>query len=367
MQRAPGGKTLTVIGLGNIGSHLTVQVARMPDVRTVVLVDRDAYSPENIESQQVFRSDLARPKALAQARTLKKIRPELCVVPICDDVRNVPVGRLRADLMLACLDSRVARQYVNEIAWRLSMPWVDAGVRADGMLARVNAYAPDLGGPCLECGWEQQDYDLLEQAYPCSGQATDTTPTGAPASLGALAASLQAIECRKLLDGDLGFAAAGGQILIDLNSRAHYVTSSRRNSQCRFDHRSWEIRELHCDPRCFTLSDLFDHAVREGAQGLLRLAVEGKAFARAVLCPSCGRTRRVLGLLHRLTRRQVTCGCGERMVAAGFDRVRNLERASLGESELALPLGRLGLLPGDVATVRSPERDLHYEMRDGLR
>ncbi|MGB9620633.1 MAG: ThiF family adenylyltransferase, partial [Armatimonadota bacterium] len=190
-------KSVTVVGLGNIGSQLCDLIARMADVGRITLIDKDSYEPWNLTSQQLFRSEVGKPKVAVQCRRLKQIRPDLAIEPIHNDVRYVPLGKLRADVVCTCLDSRIARQHVNEAVWRLGTPWwIDAGVRADGMLVRVNLYSPAYGGPCLECGWGPQDYELIEQVYPC-GQGRRTSPTDGPASLEELVAALQAIECRK--------------------------------------------------------------------------------------------------------------------------------------------------------------------------
>ena len=116
-------------------------------------------------------------------------------------VEAVPLGRLRADAILACVDSRAARQYLNQAARRLGVPLIDAGVQSDGWLARVSVFrsAPDCA--CLECGWDQTDYDAIEQTYPCHPGGEEPAPTNAPAHLGALAAALQVIELQRLLDG----------------------------------------------------------------------------------------------------------------------------------------------------------------------
>ena len=53
------------------------------------------------------------------------------------------------DLIVSCLDSKAARQHVNEIAWRLGTPWIDCGVLGSQSLVRVNAYFPAQGSPCL--------------------------------------------------------------------------------------------------------------------------------------------------------------------------------------------------------------------------
>lgn len=119
---------VTVVGAGgNIGSHLVTHLARMPAVSVVTLIDRDRYEPKNLASQDITIRDVGRPKARVQAERLMRIRPDLRVRAICDTVERVPIGLLRADVVLACLDSLVARQWVNQAAWRLGCCWIDAG------------------------------------------------------------------------------------------------------------------------------------------------------------------------------------------------------------------------------------------------
>ncbi len=57
---------------------------------------------------------------------------------------------------------------MNEIAWRLEVPWIDCGILGSQNLVRVNAYVPSQDAPCLECPWSQEEYALLEQEYLCS-------------------------------------------------------------------------------------------------------------------------------------------------------------------------------------------------------
>jgi adenylyltransferase/sulfurtransferase len=171
----------------------------MSGIGRVTLIDRDTYEKKNLLSQDITPQDVGRSKAAVQARRLRRINPALRVDVIVDAVQNVPLGQLRADIILACLDSRTARQYVNQAAWRLGVLWIDSGVEGRGLLARVNVYVPGPDTPCLECAWDEQDYEALEQTYPCQGETGEPAPTNASSSLGALAASLQAIECQKLL------------------------------------------------------------------------------------------------------------------------------------------------------------------------
>ena len=237
---------VVIVGAGgNIGSHLVPHLARMRQVDRVTLIDRDVYEARNVYAQDITPRDVGKPKAVVQARRLRRIRPSLHVEAISDAVERIPMGTLRSDVILSCLDSRISRQQVSQFAWRLGIPLIDAGVEAGGLLARVNVYVPGRDTPCLECAWDDRDYDALEQTYPCLGHA-EVAATNAPSSLGSLAASLQAIECLKLLDGRADQAVVGKQVLLGRDSSQpirHLISPESQLSIL------WSRSLEHTDPR----------------------------------------------------------------------------------------------------------------------
>lgn len=357
---------IVVVGAGgNIGSHVVAHLARTPSVGRLTLVDRDVYEPKNLISQDIWPGDIGRPKARVQAARLRRIRPDLSVDAVPHAVEAVPLGRLRGDVMLACLDSLRARRTVNEAAWRLGVPWVDAGVQADGLLVRVNVYVPAApDAPCLECAWDERHYAAQETAYPCLGGAGAAAPTNAPSCLGALAGSLQAIECRKLLDGRVAEALVGRQVVLDAAHHRHTVTAFRRNPRCRFDHEVWAIRKTGRRGGNLTIAQALRLGSQAGSGGeAVALRVEGDAIVRKATCAECGRARSVFRLARRLTSSQRTCGrCGGHLVAEGFDMVSEVDAAREPKRLLGRTLKGLGLRPGDVFTLASPAGDIHYEI-----
>ena len=125
-------KTVIVAGSGgNIGSHIVPHLGRMDGVERVMLIDRDRYERKNLNSQDITRADLDRPKAVVQAERLGAIHPAIKTEAVVDDVMNVPLGKLRGLVILGCLDNNAARQYVSEVAWHLGVPFIDAGVIPD--------------------------------------------------------------------------------------------------------------------------------------------------------------------------------------------------------------------------------------------
>lgn len=362
-------KSITVVGAGgNIGSHLTPHLARMPGVGRVTLVDFDVYEEKNLVAQDILPADVGRPKAVVQARRMRAIRPGLDVRPIAQHVERVPRGLLRSDVIIASVDSRIARQSINEIAWRLGCPWIDSGVLGGSeLLARVNVYIPGVDSPCLECAWDQNDYAQLEIRHPCQAEAT-IAATNAPSMLGALSASLAAIECRKLLDGDLDHALAGRQVVLDALHHTHFVTSFRRNRKCLFDHRTWEIQPAGKSARALRLLDLPELASTylEGCEA--EYVSIGLAGERFLLKPFCAkgctlenrRSPEVLGLAGRLPKKWTRCPkCNEPLTPRGWDLADTLPLGTISATTRRRTLASLGFEEGDIFALTTPAGDAH--------
>ena len=142
-------RRLTVVGAGGaVGSHVVPLLARLPGVGRITLVDPDRYEARNLAGQDITPADVGHAKVEVQAQRLRARLPGAEVIALAERVEDVAPGWLRADVMLACVDSRRARQVVNERALALGMPWIDAGLGVlpgGSLLARVAVYAPGPG------------------------------------------------------------------------------------------------------------------------------------------------------------------------------------------------------------------------------
>jgi len=333
---------------GNTGSHLLPHLGRMNGIARLSLVDPDAYTAANLAAQDIESRQVGETKVLAQAARLHAINPSLEVATLVERIEDVPRGLLRGDLLVSCLDSRAARQRVNEIVYRLGVPWIDCGLLGSQNLARVTACLPSADAPCLECPWGQEDYALIEQEYVCGFENVPARPTMASSALGALAAALVAIEIARLFAGDLKASAVGCQITLDAQHHSLVVTRNSRNSKCRFDHRTWRIEPWRCRLASQTVGDTL------AALGSLR--VEGHRFGFALLCPGCGRREESL----RLNRPLAHCTtCGRRMAAPGFEARDRLD-ANLPRECLNLTLAQIGLRAEDVVSAG----DWHYQLKE---
>jgi len=345
-----------VIGCGNIGSFLVLLLIRVMEIVKITLVDFDRYEESNFCSQHIAPSDFGKPKARVLARLARRLNPRLQVVPIVSRLELAPPGLLRGDLILACLDSKESRRCANALAFGLGIPLVDAGIEASASLARVNVYLPSPGQPCLECAWDQRDYAALPVIHPCAVNGHATPPTGAPACLGALAASLQAIECKKILAGD--FSSAGRQILIEAAAHRHFLTGFRFNPQCRCPHKHWDISK-----RRVPLDLPLSQALKLAGRGRANLGFAGMQLARQLACPGCGFARRVVRLDQRLNPREKKCPrCGRELLVSGFHSQARLNSEELDPALAARSLARLGLRAGDFISVNHGGNEIFFEL-----
>jgi molybdopterin/thiamine biosynthesis adenylyltransferase len=355
---------VVVVGAGNIGSFVVQLIARLQLVGRLTIIDRDRYETKNLASQDIAPADVGKAKAVVQARRMRRLNPRLSVVPIVEAIENVPLGCLRADAILSCLDSRESRRSLAQAAWRLGVPLIEGGVHADERLGRVDVYLPGPDAPCMECGWSDDDYAALEQVYACADPAAGPPPTGAPAFQGALTAAVQAGECAKLLHGETDTLLASRQLVIGLRRHRHMITELRRNPDCRFDHETFAIEKLDFTPARISIGRVLALApVARAAHGELSLSVDGKTFLTEVRCPACGDARNAyFRLSGRLDPAEAVCAvCRRPRVASGFDRVDRLT-SLLPKSHLKRSLESFGFRPGDVFTLSTRDAATHFQI-----
>ena len=348
---------------GNIGSHLVPHLARMPEIHRLTLVDRDRYEARNLRNQEAPKHAIGRRKALVQAARARALNPRLEIQPVVEDVERMPIGALRADLILTGLDSRRARQRVNYAVRGLGGQWLDAGVLEAGQLARITRFVGTEPEGCLECGWDERDYAALEQNYPCD-PSPGPVPTGASSGLGGLAASLLALECGNLLRGDPAALPPGTELVVDATHHRQMVTRTRRFAECRLpEHAPWPI-----EPLPLTLETPLSRALamageRIGANGSLAISVEGGRIARRLTCAECGGSQATLRIAARLRPADSRCpSCGGATAPGGFGLVERLEAGALTREERRRTLLAVGLRYGEVIRAFAGDTHQRFEL-----
>jgi molybdopterin/thiamine biosynthesis adenylyltransferase len=345
------GHHVVVVGVGNIGSHTVPLLARLPGIGRLTLVDQGLFEESNRENQNVAASSIGRAKVEVMAERVHEIDPAIELVLYANGVEDVPLGRLRCDLVLSAPDSRRARVTVNRVACWLGIPWIDAGVDAGGELARVTTWRPAEQGACCQCIYGPADYAAMAQEYSCAGLTGGGTPSGASAGLGSLAASMQVLSAARLLGG--AAQESGVQTVLALNAASISATRIGRNPGCRFEHESWSIEALPAGPAELSIGD----ALRLGS-GSDPVSVAGQRFHHGLTCLGCGSTQRVVQVSRRTRSEPRACSCGGRLEPTGAHTTDSFAPADFADADLHSRLSRLGLLAGDVLTVG----DLHFEL-----
>lgn len=359
---APGHRTtrhliVTLIGLGNLGSALVPLLARDARLTTLVLVDDDTYDAANLDTQNILAEDLGRCKTHVARARARAIRPDLEVRAYARRVEHVPLGRLRSEVLISCVDSKRSRLSIHEIATRLGVElWIDLGVRPDAQLARVDVVTPDPDHACLECSWCERDYATLETRALCGG-VERARPTGGSAALGALGASLGMLALEGWLDEGRP-RVSRHEFLVDARGNTACSTAHPRRASCRFDHSRWTIEERDA---ATTLRDLASSLVAprpfDPARAVLRML--GRVLVSRTVCPRCERADPVLSTLDRIAGLDVCADCGAQRIA---DAVACGEELSLDATpSLDVPL-LAGLETGDVLSLETPEGTRHVEL-----
>ena len=359
--RAARVPSIAVVGLGNIGSQVGPLLGCMPGILRVILIDHDRCSASNIGHQRMSAKDIGHLKVTVQARELRRHAPHIAVETYACPVEAVPLGKLRDCIIVACVDSRRARQSINRIAFHLGIPWIDAGLdRAGSVRARV--YVPGADD-CLECSWSADDYALLEQRVPCDAASSAVTATAAPVEFGAMAAGLQIMLLRRLLDDvsvEAGRQLAQQQWFLDLPSGRGWIGRYTPNPACRFDHARLPITPLARDAHDITLRETFALAGADAADAVF--CVDGQPIVHCVRCTACGSVKKLGGRLLGRTKFGACKRCGGTMIPAAMDVVDCLTLNDASPEWLDRPLAAFGLACGDVISLHSRGAAAHFEL-----
>lgn len=186
---------VTLFGCGALGTVLANVLVRA-GIGWLRIIDRDFVEPSNLQRQVLFdESDVANnlPKAEAAKIKLRQINSSVTVEAIVADIdrTNVEDFAEGADLLLDGSDNFELRYLINDVAVKLSKPWVYGGaVGSQGMTMTI------IPGqtPCLRCVFE---------AAPAAGEVGTCETAGVLAPAVNIVASFQAAEAIKILSGNL--------------------------------------------------------------------------------------------------------------------------------------------------------------------
>jgi adenylyltransferase/sulfurtransferase len=252
-----------------------------------LVIDLDEIECSNLSCSVLFRSeDIGKSKARTAAQALKTIFPGANGHHLDANILyEVGLGVFRwADVILAGLDNREARLWINRCAWKINRPWIDGAIEGINGIARV--FLPGQP-PCYECTLGETDWAILERRMSCNLLSREESTSGKVATtptISSIIAGVQVQEAVKLLYG-LPVLAGKAFVFEGLNHTS-YVVEYTPNAEC-MSHETYEnIVPWNGKSSETSLDDLFHFA--QATLGEKEVLLE---FSRDVIhtlfCPVC--------------------------------------------------------------------------------
>jgi molybdopterin/thiamine biosynthesis adenylyltransferase len=343
-----------VLGAGALGNEILKNLALL-GARTVVIVDMDRVEVSNLSRSILYRDhDLGSFKAVAACRAYREIVNDAApIAVVANVVQDCGLGLFDwADVIIAGLDNREARLWINRCAWKVGRAWVDGAIEGINGVARV--FIPGKP-PCYECTLGEVDWALIDKRMSCNLLAhaasvegkVPTTPT-----ISSIIAGIQVQEAVKLLH-NLPSLAGRGFVFEGMNHTSYRVEYTE-NPEC-LSH--YSVERLVRLPECsvdWTVEGLWDRARRDLGSKDIVLEFSRDIVWRLV-CGHCGENEERFAPVGSIGYDEGACPRdGHRRTVETIHSFHGTEE--WGKRKLC----SVGLPPWDVFVARSADGEIGY-------
>jgi molybdopterin/thiamine biosynthesis adenylyltransferase len=345
-----------VIGAGALGNEILKNLVLLGFER-ILIVDLDKIEESNLSRSILYRgSDVGSYKAEAAARSVLALAPNVKVKAlVANVVQDCGLGIFAwSDVIIAGLDNREARLWINRCAWKMNRPWIDGAIEGINGVAKVFIAG---AAPCYECTLGETDWKLLEQRMSCNLLLREANTEGKVATtptISSVIAGIEVQEAVKLLHG-MPTLAGCGFVFEGLNHTSYKVEYTA-NPDCMSHFTFASVTELARKSSEWTLEDLR----RRGVEDLDApdVVVEfTRDIVRELECPACGAKEEIFAPVGSIKYEQGRCPRdGEMRV------VKTIHSYHGSEDFGKRSLDKLGLPLFDVFTVRTTENEKAYLM-----
>jgi molybdopterin/thiamine biosynthesis adenylyltransferase len=343
-----------VLGAGALGNEILKNMALL-GFSKVVVVDMDRIEESNLSRTILFRSpDVGEFKARAAAKAYRAISTDAIVQPITGNVtRDCGLGLVAwSDVILAGLDNREARLWINRSAWQVNRPWIDGAIEGINGVARV--FLPGIA-PCYECTLGEVDWAILARRMSCNllvhEEVTEgkvpTTPT-----IASIIAGIQVQEAVKLIHGAPTLAGKGF-VFEGLNHTSYRVDYSE-NPDCTSHYSLPEIVKLQNCSNELTLEQLWQRAKKDLNANEVTVDFS-RDIIQKLVCAHCGIEGDLFAPVGSMSFEEGRCPKDGHMRA-----IVAVHSYAGNEAFGPRKLSELGLPRFDIYTARSPSREIGY-------
>ena len=190
---------ILVAGAGALGNEVVKNLALF-GIGHIYVVDFDEIDMTNLTRSVLFREEDAyrhANKAEIVAKRAMEINPQIKVIPIVGNLSSdVGLGIYRmVDVVIGCLDSRLARYQLNRLCLRAGKTWIDGGI--ENLTGNVRVFTP--GVSCYECGLSPDEFNHLMLRTGCSDVVRLQASAGRVATTPVSASVIGAIQVQEAM------------------------------------------------------------------------------------------------------------------------------------------------------------------------
>lgn len=198
-----------VVGAGALGNEV-IKNLTLFGVGTIYVCDFDRIELSNLTRSVLFREEDAYKhayKAEVAAKRAMEINPQIKVYPIVGNLfSDVGLGLYKdVDVVIGCLDSRIARYLLNRLCMRVGKTWIDGSI--ENMTGVVKVYAPEVN--CYECNLSREEFNNIMLRTGCADVVRSQTSAGRVATTpisASIVGAMQAQEAMKIIHSSEGEA-----------------------------------------------------------------------------------------------------------------------------------------------------------------
>lgn len=198
-----------VAGAGALGNEVVKNLALF-GVGHIYVVDFDQIELSNLTRSVLFRENDAYNhayKAEVVAKRAMEINPQIKVTPIVGNLfSEVGFGIYRiVDVVIGCLDSRIARYQLNRLCMRAGKTWIDGSI--ENLTGALRVFTPGIS--CYECGLSREEFNIIMLRTGCADVVRSQASAGRVATTpisASIIGAMQVQEAMKVIhldpDGD---------------------------------------------------------------------------------------------------------------------------------------------------------------------
>lgn len=188
-----------VAGAGALGNEVIKNLVLF-GVGHIYVCDFDRIEISNLTRSVLFREEDAinhAYKADIVAKRAMEINPQIKVTPIVGNLfSDVGFGLYRTvDVIIGCLDSRIARYQLNRLALRAGKTWIDGSI--ENLTGVVRVYTPGIS--CYECGLSREEFNHIMLRTGCADVVRRQTSAGRVATTPISASIIGAMQVQEAM------------------------------------------------------------------------------------------------------------------------------------------------------------------------